>query len=169
MRASIYIGIFFIALIIITDFGITWFSYYKKKKEKQKQLQKFNDFVIKNNLTIDSKQRFNKNIIGIDRLNYAVVFLNSKIKKIHVIQLKELTDCRLIKQRNKTSGHISQIFLQCIFKQKEKDDVILPFYNEMNDDIYMLIRITKRAAYWTKRVNIFREAAALKGVHRLSA
>jgi len=169
MRPSVYIAIFFIFSLVLFAIVISWFNSYKKKKEKKKQLQKFNDFIINNNLTIDNKQRFNKNIIGIDRLNYVVVFLNSKTKKFLVIGLKELADCRLIKQRNKTSGHINHIFLQCIFKQKEKDDVILPFYNELNDDVYMIMRLSKRAMYWAKRINIFREAATLKNLHRLSA
>ncbi|MDE3184792.1 MAG: hypothetical protein KGM16_15345 [Bacteroidota bacterium] len=169
MGHSVFIAIGFISFIVITAVGISWFASYKQKKEKKKQLQKFNDFVINNHLTIDSKQRFNKNIIGIDRLNYSVVFLNNNTKKIIVIQLKELADCCLIKQRNKTSGHINHIFLQCIFKQKEKDEVILPFYNEMNDDIYMMMLLSKRATYWAKRINLFREAATLKDLQRLSA
>ena len=134
----------------------------KRKKKRQKQLQKFNDFVINNNLTIDNKQRFNKNIIGIDRLNFVVVFLNNKTKKFLLIRLKDLAECRLIKERNKISGHINRIYLQCIFRQKEKEEVMLPFYNEMNDDVYMMLRLSKRAAYWAKRINIFRETARLK-------
>jgi hypothetical protein len=169
MTPSVYIAISFITFIVLTGISISWFNNYKKKKEKQKQIKIFNDFVINNNLTIDSKQRFNKNIIGLDRLNYVVVFLNQKTKKFLLIRLKDVADCRLIKERNKTSGHISHIFLKCIFKRKGKDDVHLPFYNELNDDVYMMIRLSKRADYWAKRINIFRETADLKERHLLTA
>ncbi len=169
MSASVYIAIGFITFIVLAAICISWFNSYKKKKEKQKQLKKFNDFVIKNNLTIDTKQRFNKNIIGIDRLNYVVVFLNHKTKKFILIRLKELADCSLVKARNKTSGHISHIFLKCIFKGKGKADVHLPFYNELNDDVYMMIRLSKRADYWAKRINIFRETVSLKEPDLLTA
>ncbi len=169
MSPSVYIAIGFIAFIVLAAICISWFNSYKKKKEKQKQLKKFNDFVIKNSLTIDSKQRFNKNIIGIDRLNYVVVFLNQKTKKFLLIRLRELANCRLIKERDVTSGHVNHIFLKCIFKEKSKADVHLPFYNELNDDVYMMIRLSKRADYWAKRINIFRETASLKERDLLTA
>jgi hypothetical protein len=74
MNAFVYFTIGFIFFIILAAIGISWINSYQKKKEKKKQLQKFNDFIINNHLTIDNKQRFNKTIIGIDRLNYSVVF-----------------------------------------------------------------------------------------------
>ena len=169
MSPSVYISIGFVTFIVLAAICISWFNSYKKKKEKQKQLKKFNDFVIKNKLTIDSKQRFNKNIIGIDRLNYAVVFFNQKTKKFLLIRLNQLANCHLIKERDKTSGHINHVFLKCIFKEKSNADVHLPFYNELNDDVYMMIRLSKRADYWAKRINIFREAAHLKEPHLLTA
>ena len=169
MSATFFIAIGFIAFIVIATVCISLINSYKKKKEKQKQLKKFNDFVINNNLTIDSKQRFNKNIIGIDRLNYVVVFLNNKTKKFFMVRLKDLADCHLVKERNKISGHISHIFLKCIFKEKNKADIDLPFYNELNDDVYMMMRLSKRAAYWAKRINIFRETVNLKMRHQMTA
>ncbi len=169
MTASVYIAIGFITFIIIVSIFISWFNSYKKKREKKQQLKKFNDFVIKNNLTIDNKQRFNKNVIGIDRLNFIVIFLNNKTQKFHLIRLKDLAECRLVKERIKPGGDITRIFLQCIFKQKEREDIMLPFYNELNDGVYMMMRFSKRAAYWAKRINIFRETAILKDRKILSA
>ncbi len=169
MNSSVYIAIGFIVFIVLMAAGISWLNGYNKKKEKKKQLKRFNDFVINNNLTIDNKQRFNKNIIGIDRLNFVVVFLNNKTKKFLLVRLKDLADCRLIKERNKNSGHINRIYLKCIFRHKEKEEVILPFYNELNDDVYMMMILSKRAAYWAKRINIFRETARLKNRHLVNA
>lgn len=168
MSTSIYLAFGFIAFIIIASLFISWLNSYKKKKEKQKQLQKFEEFVIENNLTIDSKQRFNKNIIGIDRLNYAVVFLNNTTRKFLLVRLREVANCYLVKERSKTTGHINHIYLKCVYRRKDKEAVIIPFYNEKNDDVHMMMRLSKRANYWTKRINLYREAAWLKE-HRLTA
>jgi hypothetical protein len=51
--------------------------------------------------------------------------------------------------------------LKCIFKQKDKPALILPFYNEMKDDLFKLMRLSKKAAYWEKSINIFKETAEL--------
>ena len=169
MSTTIYIAFGFIAFIIVASLVISWFNSYKKKKEKQKQLQKFEEFVINNDLTIDSKQRFNKNIIGIDRLNHAVVFLNNTTRKFFLVRLRELANCYLVKERSKTTGHINNIYLKCVYRRKDKEEVILPFYNEKNDDVYMMMRLSKRANYWAKRINLFREAALLKNEQRLTA
>lgn len=101
--------------------------------------------------------------IGIDRLNHKLVFLNNSdgVSKFYLINLSDLSDCRLIKQKNKSNGHISNIFLQCFFKQKDIAGIFLPFYNEMNDDLYKLMRLSRKAHYWWKSINIFREAAEL--------
>ena len=169
MSPSVYIAIGFIVFIVLVSIVISWFHNYKKKKEKQKQLQTFTDYAINNNLTIDSKQRFNKYIIGIDRLNFVVVFLNNATKKFLLIRLKDVADCKIVKERNKISGHINRIYLRCIFREREKEDVILPFYNEMNDDVYKMMVLSKRAAFWAKRINIFRETARLRNRHLVSA
>jgi hypothetical protein len=101
-------------------------------------------------------------MIGIDRLNYVVVFLNNKTNKIHLIRLKELAECQIVKEKNKPGGHIRRIFLKCNFKQKEKAAIILPFYNEQSDDVFAMMSHSKKAAIWVKRINIFRESAMLK-------
>ncbi|MGN6249616.1 MAG: hypothetical protein ACTHNG_14780 [Ginsengibacter sp.] len=169
MSTSIYLAFGFISFIVIASIVISWFNSYKKKKEKQKQLQKFEEFVIENNLTIDSKQRFNKNIIGIDRLNYAVVFLNNNTRKFLLVRLKEIANCYLVKERSKKTGHINHIYLKCVYRRKDKEAVIIPFYDEKSDDVQMMMRLSKRANYWTKRINLFREAAWLKSEQRLTA
>ena len=169
MSPSTYIGILLIALIVTCALGFSWVCNFRKKKENKKQLQKFNDFVINNHLTIDSKQRINNNIIGIDRLNYVVVFLNNHASKIHVIQLRELKDCRLIKHSNTTSGHIIRIFLKCIFLPKDSQEFIIPFYNETRDGVYMMMPLSQKAGYWARRINLYKEAATLKDLHRSRA
>lgn len=169
MSTSVSIAILFVSFVGITATVLSWYHSFRKNKEKAKQLKNFNDFIIRNNLTIDSKQRFNKNIIGIDRLNYVVVFLNNETKKFLLVRLKQVSDCRLIKERNTSTGVITRIYLQCIFRNKEKENATITFYHELNDEVSMLTRLSKRADYWAKRINIFRQAAALKNQYLLTA
>jgi hypothetical protein len=79
-----------------------------------------------------------------------------------LIRLKELAECRMVKERNKPGGHIQRIFLRCSLKKKGSPEIILPFYDEMNDGLFMMLPLSKKAAFWAKRINILREAAKLK-------
>ena len=98
-----------------------------------------------------------------------VVFFNNSTKKIHSIRLKDIADCHVIKEKNEPGGHISRIFLKCNYRQKERGEIVFPFYNAHNDDLFMMMTISKKASNWAKRINIFREAAVLKNRQRLTA
>lgn len=168
MNATEYTGLSIIGALLLFGIGLSWMNRIRKKKQIKKLLREFDDFIIQNSLTIDNRQRLNKNIIGIDRLNYAVVFSNNSTKKIQLILLKELAECRMVKERNKPGGHIQRIFLRCHLKKKESPEIILPFYDEMNDGLFMMLPLSKKAAFWAKRINILREAAKLKHQKLLS-
>lgn len=162
MNATEYTGLSIIGALLLFAIGLSWINRIRKKKQIKNLLKEFDDFIIQNSLTIDNRQRLNKNIIGIGRLNYVVVFLNNSTKKIHFIPLKELAECRMVKERNKPGGHIQRIFLRCDFKKKDSPAIFLPFYHEMNDGVFMMLPLSKKAAFWAKRINILREAAKLK-------
>jgi len=162
MNATEYTGLAIIGSLLLFAIGLSWINRIIKKKQIKKLLMEFDDFIIEKSLTIDNSQRLNKNIIGIDRLNYVVVFSNKSTKKIQLIPLKELAECRMVNERNKPGGHIQRIFLRCNLKKKESPEIILPFYDELNDGLFMMLPLSKKAAIWAKRINIFREAAKLK-------
>ena len=163
MNSPVNIAILIIAILVTMAFVISWMNKYKKEKEKKKLAEEFEDFAIKNNLAIDKKQTLNKNMIGIDRLNLKLIFLdnNNKPGEFHLIELNDLSDCHLIKQKNSSTEHISKILLKCIFTQKNKAPIELLFYDEMKDDIFKMMRLSKKALYWVKSINIFRESAML--------
>lgn len=169
MNAIEYIGLSILGTVLLLAICISWVRRTRKNRQNKKLLKKFDDFIIENDLTIDNKQRFNKNIIGIDRLNYVVVFSNNSTKKIHSVRLKDIAECSVIKEKSEPDGHIHHIFLKCNYKQKERGEIIFPFYNANSDDLFMMMTITKKANNWAKRINIFREAAILKNQQRLTA
>ncbi|MGN6267345.1 MAG: hypothetical protein ACTHM5_16825 [Ginsengibacter sp.] len=169
MHTIEYIGLSIIVFFLLLALSISWVKRANRRKLNRKLQREFDDFVVENDLTIDNKQRFNRNIIGIDRLNYVVVFFNNKSKDIQSVRLKDLDECRLVKEKSGPGGHIHQIYLKCNYKQKERGAVIFPFYNAYDDDLFKMIAISKKANNWAKRINIFREAALLKNQQRLTA
>lgn len=163
MNSTAYIAASLIITLILIGVIVSWYNKKKKKKEKDRLMQEFDEFAIQNNLAIDKKQTLNKNMIGIDRMNFKLVFLDRSTgpKQFHLIDLQDLSDCHLIKQKNNLNGHISHIFLKCIFNDQDESDISLPFYNEINDDLFQMLRLSKKASYWVKSINIFKESAVL--------
>ena len=164
MNSTSYIALFILVAVGLVAGVFSWISWYKKKERDKKLLQEFDDFVIKNNLTIDKKQTLNKNMIGLDRLNMKLVFMeNTSVpQKIHLVNLTDLSDCHLVKEKDRSNEHIGKIFLRCIAREKNQPEIILPVYDEFNDNIYKMMRLSKKAAYWKKTINIFREVAIRK-------
>ena len=154
--------LFIIADIILLIFLIVWLIRYQNKKERSRTMKEFDDFVIENNLKIETKQTLNKNIIGLDRENMILVFLDRKnqIKPVRTIDLKEIHSCKTIKTRKTDNSHIKSISLEIIYRNPDKESVVLPFYHENNDKFYKMMRLAKKAYHWEKRINLFRKLPA---------
>lgn len=163
MNATVYIAVFILVSLIVFGIAISLINQNKKKTAHKKLLKQFENFVIKNHLSIDKKQELRQSMIGIDRLNLRFVFLDNRTTpaSFHVIKLKDISTCRLIKQKNLPTGHISHISLKFTFKQKSLPDINISFYDALHDDIFKMMRLSKEASYWEKRVNIFRQTAVL--------
>lgn len=154
--------LFIIADIIFLVFLVVWLVRYQNKKIRSRTMKEFDDFVTANNLTIETKQTLNKNIIGLDRENMILVFLDRKnmSKPVRKIDLEEILSCKTIKSRKTDNSHIKSISLEIIYRNPEKERVVLPFYHENNDKFYKMMRLAKKAYYWEKRINLFREIPA---------
>lgn len=126
-------------------------------------MKQFDDYVAAHNLTIETKQTLNKNIIGLDRENMKIIFLDRKnrMKPVTEINLEEVLSCKTIKSRKTDRSHIKSISLEITNKNPEKEPVILPFYHENNDKFYKMMRLAKKAYYWEKRINLFKEMPAM--------
>lgn len=154
--------LFIIADIIFLTFLVVWLVKYQNKKIRSRTMKEFEDFVAANNLIIETKQTLNKNIIGLDRENMKLVFLDrkNKIKPVRSIDLEEIQSCKTIKSRKTDNSHIKSISLEITYRKPEKESVVLPFYHENNDKFYKMMRLAKKAYYWEKRINLFREMPA---------
>ncbi|HEY5369248.1 MAG TPA: hypothetical protein VIJ75_09670 [Hanamia sp.] len=74
--------------------------------------------------------------------------------------MKNIVSCKLKKDRNKVTGHISKISLECVF-EKGIFAIHFVFYDESKDDAFKIMRSFKKASYWKKCINIFTESANL--------
>lgn len=135
-----------------------------KKITKRRMMKAFYLFVKEHLLTLYKEQTLHRNMIGIDRKNARLIFLHTTPAgpEFSLIDLQELESCRVIREQN-ASGQISTISLQCIFKDQRKPPVLLPFYNEKKDPLYKKIRLSNKASYWEKTINLFRDPVILTG------
>lgn len=159
MNSTYHLGLYVLIAVIVLVLIVSWITYYKRKEREKKLFKSFDDVVDENKLTIDKKQTLNKNIIGLDRLNSKVVFINNSTvpKETHLINLPDLAACNLKKERNGKNGNISGIYLHCIYKENRQPEIKLPVYNASSDDIFKMMRLSKKGAYWEKTINLFRE------------
>jgi hypothetical protein len=164
MNYAYYIPIFLILILVPVVMAVAWTRVKKRKRKREKLRKRFEDFAIKNNLSIDKKQIVRGNMIGIDRLNFKLVFLiNSASKKqFHLVDMRDLLNCSLKKDRDKVTKHISKIYLQCQF-EKGVPDINFVFFDESKDDPFKMMRSFKKASYWKKCIDIFTETANLSG------
>lgn len=162
MNYSYYISFLLILILVPVVVAVAWIKVNRRKKKKGVLRKQFEDFAISNNLSIDKKQIVRGNIIGIDRLNFKLVFLLKSTSKIkfHVIDMENILGCNLNKDRDKATGHISKITLQCVF-EKGLSDINFVFYDESKDDPFNMMSSFKKASYWKKCIDIFTESANL--------
>lgn len=155
--------LFIIADSIFLIFLVVWLVRYQNKKIRSRTMKEFDDFVAANNLTPESKQTLNKNIIGLDRENMKLIFLNrkNKINPVRMIELEDILSCKTIESRKSENSHIKSISLEIIYRNPEKEKVVLPFYHENNDKFYKMMRLAKKAYHWEKRINLFRQTSSL--------
>ncbi len=149
----VIVDIIFLILVVI------WLVRYQNKKIRSRTMKQFDDYVAARNLAIETKQTLNKNIIGLDRENMKIIFLDRKnrVKPIINIDFDEILSCKTITSRKTDNSHIKSISLEITYRNSQKERIILPFYHENNDKFYKMMRLAKKAYYWEKRINLFRE------------
>lgn len=154
--------LFIIADIVFLILVATWLVRYQNKKIRSRTMKQFDDYVTDHNLAIETKQTLNKNIIGLDRENMKIIFLDRKNRTnpVMTIDLDEILSCETIKERKTDNSHIKSISLEIIYRNPGKDRIVLPFYHENNDKFYKMMRLAKKAYHWEKRINLFKEMPA---------
>lgn len=152
--------ILFVIVDILLLVGlIIWLMRYQNKKNRSRTMKEFDAFVEANHLVLEKKQTLNKNIIGIDKEQMKLVFLDrkNKINPLYLIDLHDVESCKLVKSRKTEKSHIKSISLELFLQNKER--VVLGFYHEKQDKFYKMMRLAKKAYWWDKTINLYKEMA----------
>jgi BioD-like phosphotransacetylase family protein len=133
----------------------------KSKKEKERQfLQPIKELAEKNRCKVSRFDLFNNSVIGIDELNN-FIFLIRKTKGNEislVINLMEIQKCRvnevtrLASSKDGSVKIFDKIELVLTNKDKNKQDIIVEFYNS-NYDRLTLVGELQMAEKWCKIAN----------------
>lgn len=162
MNYAYYIPILVILIVLPTLVVLARMKANRKKTRRKLLRKQFEEFAIQNNLSIDKKQMVRGSMIGIDRLNFKLIFLmnGASKKQFHLVDMRDIIQCRLKKEREKVTKHISKIYLQCLLN-KGRPDIRFVFFDENEDDSFKMLRSFKKASYWKKCIDIFKETANL--------
>lgn len=147
----IVIGLFLLLLI-------TFLLSYRKKMIAQNAQKEFDNFIFENRFQIEKEQTLHRNRIAIDKEHGKLIFVDKAKQPTQnmVIDLEEINSCKIVKTRNPKNGHISSISIQCDLKTTETP-VQLCIYKENRDPMYKMMRLTKKAFYWVKTINLYKE------------
>jgi len=125
-----------IILLLIFVLPIVFLNRKRKKDGKQFSSELF-DFASKNNCKISEHELWNNTALGMDKEKHQLYFIknaaNNKIK--YKIDLLEIQKCRVvntirnIKYKGETHKVIDRLELAFIFRDKNKPEVFLEFYN----------------------------------------
>lgn len=143
--------------VLIVIIAFSWYLGYRRKMRLEKLVKDFDKYALSRHIAIDKKQTLNNNMIGIDKQNQKLLFLNRsrQPEEFSLINLKDLKSCEIYKDKENNKGHIKNISLRCQFRNNEPD-VLLPFYEAGVDRPIKTMRLAKKANYWMKSINIFR-------------
>lgn len=130
-----------ILLIVLTKVIRT-----KKQKEFLKPLF---ELAIKNNSSISDFDKWNNKVIGIDKNEKNIYYLEkSKIEeKNHTISLEEIQKCkiydtnRLVKYNNTSQKVVEKLELGILFKDASKPELIIEFFNTKETNFVLTIEL----------------------------
>jgi hypothetical protein len=156
-------GTTIIGLVVILAIAIPFaLLSFKKKKKGKEFLLKLNDFAKKNNCEISEFDHWDTSLIGIDNKAEKLFFMNYRADGIieKIIPLDEIQRCRTInssrtiKNQKQSSTVIDKIELAFTYRDKNKTDEVIEFYNSVFDGFVLSneLIITEK---WQKIMDAF--------------
>ncbi|MEO6069966.1 MAG: hypothetical protein ABIN57_01865 [Chitinophagaceae bacterium] len=128
----------------------------KVKKRKELELAMAYDRLMRSaKLSIENIDLLNGKLIGLDRMNKKMVFIDhTKTKRQeHCIALLEIASCYIHKVKGDPEKEISSIHLE--LKHKRNDEVTrFCFYDDSCDRITDLPSLARKAKFWKNRIDL---------------
>jgi hypothetical protein len=136
----------------------TWLFLSTRKTRLRNVLKdKFYTLSRHNDLYLNKSQTLNGNMIGIDRRKLKILFLNRNdgAEVVNVLDLRNVVECSVQNEINPTNGFIKNINLRCTMR-KPGEIELLNFYKENLDPLDKKMRLSKKASYWEKTINLYK-------------
>ena len=156
MELIIIISVFLLVPSLIV--GIFIFLDRKRRSRIRKGLQKALNVLSKENgLLLGNLDYFHDKVIGIDKINKKLVFAHFKKGFVNqlCVDLNSIGSCMLSKRINKRLKQVTHVFLQ-LHLNRQREVVILDFYDHSRDNRRMQLRLFEKARYWTDQINFIR-------------
>jgi hypothetical protein len=149
--------------IVLTALLISPFVFFRDTKRKSREkdmLNALNALAAKSNSEVGEHECWNNSIIGIDKQLHWLFFSVKREEKSteKVVNLADVKRCKVsVKNHNVGFKHQTQTVTDSIslvfeFRQKEKSDVYLEFYNDDYDGLTLNGEI-QLAEKWSERIN----------------
>ncbi len=155
---NFYLLIFIFLAILVVIISATWLFLNNRKARRRNILKdKFYNLSERNDLYLNKSQTLNGNMIGIDRRKLKILFLNSNdcAEEVNVVDLRNVVECSVQNEINPANGFIKNINLRCTMR-KPGEIELLNFYKENLDPLDKKMRLSKKASYWEKTINLYK-------------
>jgi hypothetical protein len=151
MGSMIFVVISLIAGLLLL---IYFLSRAQLRNSRKKLFEIFANVAAEHKLTFNTKQIFKNRLIAIDRFNLFLLFVdrNSGNDSIHLIDLRQMVFCHIVKQRDQAGKHLSRILIECILKSQETFH--LTFFDERFDKADAQLALAKNAERWRKKIRM---------------
>lgn len=125
----------------------------RKARHKAAFAAKLKALTSSHGLELDLFEQFNNRLIGLDHQQGKLLFIefhgsNWNFNMFHVDQIKA---CAVLRSAASNNNSIPPIGLQC--HMEDGSIVTLPFYSAHTDTFHDATALTRKAAYWRRKIN----------------
>jgi|SRR6185437_765274 hypothetical protein len=159
MSSTLFVAILIILVVLAPILILRRINRFELKKEEKLMLQEFDELRKDNHLTIEVIEKLGKRIIGLDKLNQKVLFLDKtkEATQIHLFDLRRLSFCEIVKTVARPERHIGTLAIQCSFKDPNHPSVYLTIFDIHFDNMADLSILEKRAECWKQNISTYKD------------
>ena len=133
---------------------------YRERRKKKRQLhlaKTYERLVMHNKLSIEETLVFNNRVIGFDRRNKKLLLIdhNQASRQEECVALEQLESCELVQVKDKTKRNTTRFFLELNYK-RDKGTLKFIFFDEAKDKVTEKPSLIKRAEYWKRKINLYK-------------
>jgi hypothetical protein len=159
MSSTLFIACLLILLVIIFILLLKWVHSRENRRDQLQLLHEFDQHCKDNELAINRTDTFGKRMIGIDKVDSKVLFIDKSrgVKELHLFHLRRVSSCEIIRTKAPADNYAVKIGLQCIFKDPDHPAILLGLFDIRCDDASGFADAETKARYWKQEINIYKD------------